>query len=548
MGVRSRRPLVTRLSPAVHERFVSLAFCWGDILVELDDAFRVGFAGGLTEVLFGTAPSGLVGLNLLDLVGGSTRTILRTSLNRARLGGRIQDLYVALPRSEGPDQVAQIAGYYADGADGRFFLAIKLMPNAHFDQAVGYADGFADADSFCDMANEVLARRRDARLSLISIPGLQSLFAEMGRGEQRSVRLAISSFLHAHAFEHEDTGTMGLGKYALVHEDKVDIETLRDELAGLLATITRQRTVDVRAATIAGQDDVDPGDLAKGIVFAINQFKESAGSALTLSALNANFSEFAEEAVKTVSLFRDTVENSNFSLVFQPIVSLKDQSIHHYEVLSRFNGRFGESPYRYICFAEETGLISSFDFAVIKKTVNWLETHGRGKTYRMAVNMSGQSLLNPIYRQRIDDLLVAKPWVKERLMIELTESARVEDLQAADLYIQHLRGRGVPVCLDDFGAGAASFNYLGAMAVDVVKIDGAAIENTIGTLRGRAFMKAMGSFCTALNVQTVGEMIDTQEKADFLKDCKIDFAQGYLYGKGEPSPSESVSPGALMLN
>lgn len=539
---------MTHLSPTLHERFVSLAFCWGEILLELDDGFDIGFAGGLTEILFGTTPAELIKRNLLDLVGGSTRTILRASLNRARLGGRIQDLYVALPRSNGTDQIVQIAGYYADGAGGRFFLAIKLMPNAHFDQAVGYADGFADADSFCDMANEALARRRDAKLSLISIPELQNLFTEMGRGEQRSIRLAISSFLHANALEHEDTGTMGLGKYALVHDDNVDVELLRSELANLLATITRQSTVDVRAATIAGQDDVDPGDLAKGIVFAINQFKESAGSGLTLSALNANFSEFAEEAVKTVSLFRNTVENSNFSVVFQPIVSLKDKSIHHYEVLSRFSGRFGESPYRYICFAEETGLISSFDFAVIKKTVKWLETHGRGKTYRMAVNMSGQSLLNPIYRQRIDDLLVEKPWVKERLMIELTESARVEDLQAADLYIQHLRGRGVPVCLDDFGAGAASFNYLGAMAVDVVKIDGAAIENTIGTLRGRAFMKAMGSFCSALGVQTVGEMIDTQEKADFLKDCNIDFAQGYLFGKGEPIPSEIVAPVSMLLS
>lgn len=539
---------MTQLSSAQRERFVSLAFCWGDILVELDCRFEIVFAGGLTEVLFGKTPGDLLSINLLDLVSGSTLTILRTTLNRARLGGRIQDLYVALPRKDGPDQVCQIAGYYTEGAPGRFFLAIKLMPNAHFDQAVGYTDGFADADSFCDMANEALARRRDAKLSLISIPDLQTLFVEMGRGEQRSVRLAISSFLHAHALEHEDTGTMGLGKYALVHEDKLDIETLRTELAGLLATITRQDAVDVRAATIAGQEEVDPGDLAKGIVFAINQFKESAGSGLTLSALNANFSEFAEEAVKTVSLFRDTVEHSNFSVVFQPIVSLRDETIHHYEVLSRFNGRFGESPYRYICFAEETGLISSFDFAVIQKTVKWLETHGCRKTYRMAVNMSGQSLLNPIYRQRIDDLLVEKPWVKERLMIELTESARVEDLQAADLYIQHLRGRGVPVCLDDFGAGAASFNYLGAMAVDVVKIDGAAIENTIGTLRGRAFMKAMGSFCSALNVQTVGEMIDSPEKAEFLRDCGIDFAQGYLYGKGEPIPSEIVAPVSMLLS
>lgn len=530
------------MSLSQHERFLSLAFCWGELLLELDEEFRIVFAGGLTEALFGKPPEELRGLDLLAQVGSTTRTLLRTALTRARLGGRIQDLYVALPRHDRHEQICQIAGYHSaddDGA-GRFFLAVKLMPNAYFDQAVGSADGFADAESFCDMANEALSRRRDAKLTLISIPDLQTLFGELSRGEQRSIRLAIGSFLRAHALDRDETGTMGLGKYGFVHDDGVDVDSIRGELSDLLATVTRGRSVDVRAATITGQEQVDPDDLAKGIVFAINQFKESAAEGLTLSALNANFAGFAEEAVKTVTLFRNTVERSNFSIVFQPIVSLADGSIHHYEVLSRFRGRFGESPYRYICFAEETGLIAEFDFTVIKKTVAWLEAHGRRTRHRFAVNMSGQSLANPAYRQRVDELLQRKAWLKDQLMIELTESARVEDLHAADLYIQHLRGRGVPVCLDDFGAGASSFNYLGAMAVDVVKLDGAAIDNTIGSVRGRAFMKAMGSFCRALGVQTIGEMVDTREKVAFLRECDIDFGQGYLFGKGEPEPAGSV--------
>lgn len=530
------------MSSRQHERFLSLAFCWGEILLELDDDFRIVFAGGLTEALFGKAPAELGGRDFLAQVGPTTRTLLRTALTRARLGGRIQDLYVTLPRHDRHEQICQVAGYHSsdDRGESRFFLAVKLMPNAYFDQAVGYADGFADAESFCDMANEALSRRSDAKLTLISIPDLQSLFGELSRGEQRSIRLAISSYLSAHTLDHESAGTMGLGKYGLIHGENVDVNAIRDELAGLLATIARGQAVDVRAATIDGQEQVDPDDLAKGIVFAINQFKESAAEGLTLSALNANFAGFAEEAVKTVTLFRDTVGRSNFSIVFQPIVSLADGTIHHYEVLSRFNGRFGESPYRYICFAEETGLIADFDFTVIQKTVAWLERNGRNSDHRFAVNMSGQSLVNPAYRQRVDELLQQKPWLKDRLMVELTESSRVEDLHAADLYIQHLRGRGVPVCLDDFGAGAASFNYLGAMAVDVVKLDGATIDNTIGSLRGRAFMKAMGSFCRALGVQTIGEMIDTPEKVAFLRECDIDFAQGFLFGKGETDPIDTV--------
>ncbi|MBN2752397.1 MAG: EAL domain-containing protein [Rhodospirillaceae bacterium] len=485
----------------------------------------------------------MIGQNFLDLMGGPARQVIRTCLHRAqKSSGRVQDLYVSLERPDRRSQICQIAGYYTDRSrehDGaRFFLALKLMPNAYLEQALGYADGFHDADSFCDMANEAMARRRDAKLSLISIPDLQNLFGEMGRGEQRNIRLAISSFLHAQALGQEEAGTMGLGKYALVHSDTTDIDALRDELAGLLKTITNREDVDVRTATISGQEDIDPDDLAKGIVFAINQFKEDAGQGLTLSSLNANFSDLAEEAVKTVTMFRDVVTHSNFSIVFQPIVSLFDGSVHHYEVLSRFQGKHGESPYRYICFAEETGLISSFDFAVMLKTVDWLERNPRQDQIRMAVNMSGQSLLNPGYRQRVDDLLKAKPWLKDRLIFELTESARVEDLQSADLYIQHLRNRGVPICLDDFGAGAASFNYLSAMAVDVVKLDGATIENTIGTTRGRAFMKAMGSFCDELNVETIGEMVDNTEKLAFLQACGIGFGQGYLFGKGELSPQD----------
>jgi EAL domain-containing protein (putative c-di-GMP-specific phosphodiesterase class I) len=93
------------------------------------------------------------------------------------------------------------------------------------------------------------------------------------------------------------------------------------------------------------------------------------------------------------------------------------------------------------------------------------------------------------------------------------------------------------------------------MAVDVVKIDGAAISNTIGTMRGRAFMKAMSAFCTELNVKTIGEMVDDTNKLAFLQECKIDFGQGYLFGKGDETPEtipnsivKMISAGAASLS
>ena len=134
------------------------------------------------------------------------------------------------------------------------------MPNAHLKRTMSYANGFCDADSFCDMAAEAMAWRRDTKLSLISITDLQNLFGEMGRGEQRNIRLAISSFLHAQALDQKEAGTVGLGKYALVHSDATDIDNLRDELASLLSSITAHDNIDVCTATISGQEDIDPED------------------------------------------------------------------------------------------------------------------------------------------------------------------------------------------------------------------------------------------------------------------------------------------------
>ena len=82
----------------------------------------------------------------------------------------------------------------------------------------------------------------------------------------------------------------------------------------------------------------------------------------------------------------------------------------------------------------------------------------------------------------------------------------VEDLETANEFIQNLRGLGYPVCLDDFGAGAASFQYLSAIDVDVVKIDGPVVKNAEAIERGRAFLTALASFCRELGVETIAEI------------------------------------------
>ncbi|NQV55146.1 MAG: EAL domain-containing protein [Rhodospirillales bacterium] len=107
----------------------------------------------------------------------------------------------------------------------------------------------------------------------------------------------------------------------------------------------------------------------------------------------------------------------------------------------------------------------------------------------------------------------------------------------ANRFFQTLRKDGYKVCLDDFGAGAASFQYLATLEVDVVKLDGSAIKNALVANQGRAFLTALVRMCQDIGVETVAEMIDDQEILDFVRSCGVDYVQGFFFGK----PSKEIT-------
>jgi EAL domain-containing protein (putative c-di-GMP-specific phosphodiesterase class I) len=105
------------------------------------------------------------------------------------------------------------------------------------------------------------------------------------------------------------------------------------------------------------------------------------------------------------------------------------------------------------------------------------------------------------------------------------------DLDGANAFLQQLRKRGHKVCLDDFGTGASAFEYLRTLDVDIVKIDGSYIRNASKTPKGADFVRAITALCSSLGVETVAEMVETEEVVKPLIDWGIVYGQGYLFGK-----------------
>jgi EAL domain-containing protein (putative c-di-GMP-specific phosphodiesterase class I) len=121
-------------------------------------------------------------------------------------------------------------------------------------------------------------------------------------------------------------------------------------------------------------------------------------------------------------------------------------------------------------------------------------------------------------------------------MFELTESAALDDLAQADRHLQALRAQGCEICLDDFGAGAASLAYLQQLRLDVVKIDGRYIRDLQHGGREATFVKHLVKMCGELGIRTLAEMVETQDAEDAVRRAGVDMAQGWLYGEPTDLP------------
>lgn len=254
-------------------------------------------------------------------------------------------------------------------------------------------------------------------------------------------------------------------------------------------------------------------------------------------SVGAAFEQMVGDTLQRMSAFASVIDGEDFELAFQPIVDLATGELDHFEVLSRFSGEV--SPFEKIRFAEEIGIIERLDIAVCTRALALLRSPppGAARPLRLAVNLSGRSIANPVFIRLLLALLDQHRDLAGQLSLEITESVQLTDLAQADRVIQECRLRGFAVCLDDFGAGAASFPYLQSLIIDGVKIDGAYIRKIGQSPRDDALLRGLVRLCSDLGVDTTAEMIETATQAEFLRSIGVRHGQGWLFGKATPTPT-----------
>ncbi|MCH7486259.1 MAG: EAL domain-containing protein [Proteobacteria bacterium] len=532
----SSAPAAGKSMRSERDRFVALAFSWADMLVELDGDGKVVFSAGPTALLLGRTPEDLLGMAAGELAAEVDRPLMARLLRIAAKKERFDPVTIRMRAAAGDPVPLTVAGHRLEDLDGHYFLAFRMgAPEPKVEAPRTGAGGLYDARSFSEVAARALEGEKENRLSLVALPDYESLSRRLDEDAEEELKDAIGACLKAGSVDGGSAAFLSEGRYGLIHDADFDLDDLGIQIAEITSKADPAgKGVAVESATVEGGGVSASGEeLANGLVYVINRFRTAKGSDFTISSFSTDISSLVSEASEAVNEFKRAVAATDFDVHFQPIIEVAGGGIHHYEALCRFRaGAKGRTTFEYMSFAEETGLIAEFDLAMAKKAVNLLANLPRG--VRIAINVSGHSVEDLDYVSGLHALLRANAWARGRILFEITESARMGDLTAANRFIQGLRGQGCEVCLDDFGAGAANFQYLSALEVDVVKLDGAAIRHAQKARKGTAFLKALVGLCRDLQVETIAEMIEDEKGFEFVKKCRVQYVQGYLFGK--PSP------------
>ncbi len=229
-------------------------------------------------------------------------------------------------------------------------------------------------------------------------------------------------------------------------------------------------------------------------------------------------------------------------LAFQPIASAKSRKIEYYEGLVRLrqlDGRISGAS-QIVPPAERIGLLKYIDLRVIDLAIDELAKDSRS---RLSINVDVPSMMNCDWIETLALALFTKRVESSRLIVEITETAMIQDLATTTKVIHQLHDMGVKVALDDFGAGHTSFRTLRNLPIDIVKIDGVFTENLKSSRDDRFFVTTLMSLARHLEMKTVAEWVRDSETADILTDIGVDYLQGDFIGEAllDPPGHASVS-------
>ncbi len=217
-------------------------------------------------------------------------------------------------------------------------------------------------------------------------------------------------------------------------------------------------------------------------------------------------------------------------LALQPIVHSDTLKTEIHECLLRIKKPNGEivSGGDYIPVAEKLGLIRLVDYRVLELAIDVAHHHPE---LTLTINVSGLTATDNNWLDLLRSLTKGDLSLTNRLIIEITETAAIQDVEESCLFVKRVKELGCRVAMDDFGTGYNSFRNLQLLGIDMVKIDGSFIENMLENKDDQLFVKLLADLANAFDLEMVAECVGDEKTINMLRDMGVKYLQGYHLGK-----------------
>ncbi len=421
----------------------------------------------------------------------------------------------------------------------------KIAHMARFDTLTGLPNRMMVTEALGEAMRYADQWRTKCAFLMIDLDRFKAINDTLGHlvGDQLLAR--VSDRLKALVTDNELCGRLGGDEFAVVIRDASDHNRVARVAAAVIEMLSRPYEVDHHTlyigasvgSAIGPRDGTTVETMMRNADLALYRSKEEGGGQHFgyEPALHA----LAEERRKLEFSLRRALELNEFKLNYQPVVDAIDETIVSFEALIRWHSEEHGlvSPVKFIPLAEDTRLIVPIGEWVLREAC--FEAARWPSGIKVAVNVSGEQLLDPGFISSVVQALSASGLPAQRLELEVTESIFLRDATTARNALEQIMSLGCGVALDDFGTGYSSLSYIRNLRFSTIKVDRSFVQGAAtGSPESLAIIRAVVAMAESLEMSTTAEGVETERELETIRALGCRKIQGYYYGR--PMPAEDA--------
>ena len=459
------------------------------------------------------------------------------------------DGVAGLPAEVVGSVIAGLCALAAGGAAMSFFAGVDesvdyVVKETHFDKLTGLLSRSAMIGKIAEAAQSTARTGEPVFLIDIDIGRFKQINESIGYNKGDGLVRAFAQRLKASLPDNVVIGRIGAGEFAALYPDayfnmSMDViaERLIAELMEPYELMAHQQSVNVSVGIVAmPKDGVDPILLLRRSNLAL-QNARSAGIG-NWSVFHPDIGKVADYRQWIEAELHVAFERGDFDLHYQPQIDLLKDKTVGYEALIRWRHpeRGMIPPMEFIPIAEETGMIVPIGEWVLRKACS--DAQYLPDDCFVAVNISAVQFMTKDFVGMVGDMIRETGIKPQRLELELTETAMMEDRNRAAAMLKELTAMGLTVAVDDFGTGYSNLSYLIDFSFHKLKIDRSFVSRIDTDSNSGAVVSTIVGLSRALGVHAIAEGVETESQATLLRAAGCDVFQGFLFGRPAPLPDE----------